>query len=221
MSRSKRVFFFALILGLFGCVSPRTPRNLAGVGAQKSRCDPVPDTLLAANQSVEGLEATYRLVLVKTDSVRLPNGRFEGALYLWRTSPSDSSRDGRRPGRIDSLFSVYFGTTDVDLDATEAYAHYYGDFWRTTHNPKRADVDPIRPPILGHVFRGVYNGQPGQIFALAIGSVGNNRATGGGLDGMGIGLFVKRITRQGFFGTWGPYGIIKTGSGYFCAFRNP
>jgi hypothetical protein len=216
-----RAFLFVLAFTLFGQFIGSASRDAGSPSGQDTRCDSVPDTLLAANQTVEGLEAVYRLVLVKTDSVRLPNGTFTGSLYLWRTSPRDSSLDGRRPGRGDSIWSVYFGTTDLDLDAAEAYAYTRGPFWRTTHNPKRADIDPIRPPILGTVFRGVYNGKTGQIFDLAVGSIGNDRESGGGLDGMGMGLFVKKITRQGFFGTWGRYGIVKTGSGYFCAFRNP
>jgi len=210
-----------VIFALFGyaatAAAQREPRNLQPA---TPRCDSVADTLLAVNQSVEGLEGQYRLVLVKTDSVRLPTGVFSGRLFLWTTSPKDSSRNGRKPHPTLDAYNRYFGTTNVDLDAAEAYAHYGGDFWHFKSNPKREDVDPIRPPILGFVLKGVNNGTSWQIFWLAVGTLANSRDTGPGLDGMGIGLDVKRINSEGLFGTWGPFGIVKTGRGYFCAYHD-
>jgi hypothetical protein len=60
---------------------------------------------------------------------------------------------------------------------------------------------------------------PWVIFWLAIGTVMNDRDHGGGLDGMGVVFDVKRIDSRGFFGTWDRGGIVRTGHGYFCAYR--
>ncbi|HUQ48940.1 MAG TPA: hypothetical protein VM053_11970 [Gemmatimonadaceae bacterium] len=207
-----------LLLGYAAtAAAQREPRTLTPA---TPRCDSVADTLLSVNQSVDGLEGRYRLVLVKTDSVRLPTGIFSGRLFLWPTSPKDSSRNGRKPHPTFDGYNHYFGTTNVDMDAAEAYAHNGPDFWHFESIPNRADIDPIRPPILGFVLKGVSNGGPWQMFWLAIGTLANSRDTGGGLDGMGIGLDVKRINSKGLFGTWGPFGIVKTGRGYFCAYHD-
>jgi hypothetical protein len=116
----------------------------------------------------------------------------------------------------DTAQALYFGTTDLDLDAAEAYA---GDSWRLTTPPTRASVDPVYPPILGRVLRSVYQGQSWVSFTLAVGSIGTARDGSYGLDGAGVGLEVQRIDDRGLFGYWGQYGIIKTGRGYFCAHR--
>jgi hypothetical protein len=111
---------------------------------------------------------------------------------------------------------VYFGTTDVDLDAAEAYA---GDFWRLSAPPSRASVDPVYPPILGRVNQGMYQGRSWIDFTLAVGSIGNRRDGTFGLDGGGIGLNVQRVEATGLLGYWDAYGILQTGRGYFCARR--
>src|SRR5690242_5151310 len=84
-------------------------------------CDSSKDAL-SPDLSLEGLEGRYRLTLVKTEGVSRPRGAFTGWLYLWRTSERDSSRTtGRRAVPGDTARNLYFGTTDVDLDAAEAY----------------------------------------------------------------------------------------------------
>lgn len=222
-TRVSRFFRSTLALATFGVFGYAHVASAQG-NARKSlrdpaRCDSVADTLLAVNQSIKGLEGRYRLILVKTDSVRLPNGVFSGNLFLWKASPNDSSHDGRRPRPWIDAGNFYFGTTNVDLDAVEAYAGYFGNFWRTKSDPIRSDVDPIRPPILGIVRTGNSNGTHWKIFWLAVGTLANARDTGGDFDGMGIGLDVKKINSRGLFGTWGPFGIVKTGRGYFCAYH--
>jgi hypothetical protein len=113
---------------------------------------------------------------------------------------------------------LYFGTTDLDLDAAEAYA---GDLWRRKEKPTRASVDPVYPPIIALGTRGVYQGRPWLDLTLAVGSIGNARDGSMGLDGAGIGLNVQRVNSAGLVGYWDAYGIVLTGSGYFCARRAP
>jgi hypothetical protein len=154
--------------------SPPTPKIFGLVPATGERCDFVSDTLLAVGQSVEGLEGRYRIILVKTDGVRKPNGVFPGWLALWRTSPNDSTAEGRRPSRNDRN-SIYFGTIDIDIDAAELYPEFR---WKRIAEPMRADVDPIHPPVLAALIKGVANGQAWQLFWLKIGTASNSRETG-------------------------------------------
>src|SRR5688500_16033251 len=139
----------ALILLACKATSPGRPIAQGVLAATGETCDSVADTVLAVTQSVEGLEGRYRLILVKTDSVRKPNGVFGGFLSLWRTSPNDSSVDGRRPWRGDR--SIYFGSTDIDVDGAELSTAFN---WKPLSDPTRAEVDPIRPPILSSQRKG-------------------------------------------------------------------
>lgn len=180
-------------------------------------CDSVPETRLFPNQSLERLQGRYRLVLVKTDGWRKPNGIFTGLLYLWRTSSRDSSANGARPLHEDSTRTMYFGTIDIDLDSAEWYTEFR---WPKPINPTRDSVDPIHPPMVGFAFRGADEIGPWLWFMLGFGNRGNHRDSGGSLDGLGVGLNVERVDTRGLFGNWGPFGIAKTGSGYFCAYRD-
>jgi hypothetical protein len=200
---------------LVACASrSSTPALVSDQGA--SQCDSMPDAI-SPDQSLEALAGRYRLTLVKTKGVSKPPGSFVGWLYLWRTSERDSSvRTNQRAIPGDTTRNPYFGTTDVDLDAAEAYA---GEPWRGSEAPTRDEIDPVFPPILGHVTRGMYQGRPWLDFDLAVGSIGNRRDGSLGLDGAGIGLFVRRLDATGLFGYWEPYGIVETGRGYFCAVR--
>jgi len=163
------------------------------------------------------MEGRYRLTLVKTEGVFKPAGTFTGWLYLWRTSERDSSvATGQRAVPGDTARVLYFGTTDLDLDATEAYA---GDPWKLPVPPTRASVDPVYPPILGTMRRRIYQGREWLDFTLAVGSIGNARDGSYANDGGGIALNVQRIDRRGVFGYWDQCGIIQTGRGYFCALR--
>jgi hypothetical protein len=212
--------FAICIAALCGCSSGSVSKSssFAIYPLTGERCDSVADTLLAVSQSLEGLEGRYRLILVKTDSVWKPNGVFVGSLSLWRTSPNDSSSSGRRPRQPDDRSSVYFGATDIDAEAAELFT---GSRWQRMSNPKKSDVDPIAPPVLGEALRGVAEGQAWQEFFLKIGTSSNDRSQGPVLDGVGAALNVRRITPRGFFGVWDRYGIVKTGRGYFCALRVP
>lgn len=180
-------------------------------------CDSVADTLLRLDQSFEGLEDRYVLVLVKRNSVRTPARTFTGSLYLWRASPTDSNARGERPHPRDD--ALYFGTTDVDLGAADAD---FSGFWRNVHEPTRNDVDAIHPPIKGFVLRNSVRGTtPWVVFWLAIGTVMNDRDRTGVLDGAGVVFDVLKIDSRGLFGTWDSGGIVRTGRGYFCAYRKP
>jgi hypothetical protein len=203
----------SLVAIAYASTSSATGERLASQGSVQ--CDSVADTL-RSDRSLENLGGRYRLTLVKTEGVFKPAGVFIGWLYLWRTSQRDSSvSTGRRAEPGDTMRALYFGTTDVDLDAAEAYA----DYWRLQTSPTRASVDPVYPPILGRVLRGVYQGRPWLDFTLTVGTVGNARDGSIGLDGAGVGLVVQRIDARGLFGYWDQYGIVDTGRGYFCAYR--
>jgi hypothetical protein len=52
---------------------------------------------------------------------------------------------------------------------------------------------------------------------LLIGTLTNRRDDEGWQDGPGIELVVRRQRGQSFRGTWGEWGIVRGGSGYFCA----
>ena len=56
---------------------------------------------------------------------------------------------------------------------------------------------------------------------MTVGSLSNLRDDLGWLDGAGIGLWVREFTRDGFVGTWSPWGIVRGGPGYFCAYHVP
>ena len=207
---------FLIAIGSLACQSASLERHTshAALPASGERCHPVTDTVLVANQTVDGLEGRYRLILVKSDSVRKPNGVFSGFLSLWRTSPNDSSLDGRRP--ISDDRSTYFGSTDIDDDAAELAAHFR---WKKLPDPKRTEIDPIHPPVLGSLIQGNVGGVAWQVFSLKVGTSNNRRDREGALDGLGGRLEVRRIHARGFFGFWGPNGIVKTGTGHFCAYR--
>jgi hypothetical protein len=206
---------FLSVVALCGCASlgKASPSTR---GFDIHACDSTRDTLLTFNQSLEGLEGRYHFVIVKRDSVRTPAGVLEGSLHLWRTSPNDSSKKGARPHPQDFRRSYYFGTTNVDLAAADAD---FTGFWRTVKDPKRDDIDPIHPPILGKVFRNANPPTPWLVFWLAVGSLMNSRDGGGGFDGTGVVFDVKRIDSRGLFGSWDRAGIVRTGHGYFCAYR--
>ena len=94
--------------------------------------------------------------------------------------PVHERRRCRRAVPGDTTRKLYFGTTEVDLDAAEVHA---GDFWRNLGAVSRASVDPVYPPILGLALRGVYQGQPRLDFTLSLGSIGNRRDGVIALDG--------------------------------------
>jgi len=210
-------FVFFLTVAVVGVAAGQNPPDASGI-PQDFQCDSVADTLLKQNHSLEGLESRYRLVFVKRDSVRTPARTLTGYLYLWRTSPSDSNAKGQKPPASDAARSFYIGTTDLNLEAADAD---FTGFWRKVHDPKRSDLDPIHPPILGIVHRGSDGNNPWLLFSLAIGTLMNGRDGGDGLDGFGVVLDVKRIDSRGFSGIWDRAGMVQTGRGYFCAYRDP
>ena len=209
-----RVLFF-LTVGTCAC-APGTTSAVSNPIRRTLSCDSVADTLLPVAQTFEGLEGPYDFILVKRDSVRTPAATLVGKLFLWRALPTDSNSKGQRPYGGDN--SNYFGTTNVDLAAADAD---FSGFWRGVHNPQRSDVDAIHPPIRAFVIRNRVAGtSPFTLFWLVVGTVMNDRDRGGGLDGMGVVFDVKKISNEGLFGTWDRAGIVQTGHGYFCAYRN-
>ncbi len=212
--------FFTVILCtlLIGACSSGHGTAVAPPGPTSSApCDSVSDTL-PPDQSLEGLEDRYRLTLVKTQGVSEPNGTFDGWLYLWRTSSLDSSvATGKHATPGDTTRALYFGTTDVDLDAAEAVPGVF----IFPNPPDREDIDPVYPDILGVVRRGVDEGRPWAEFVLLVWTINNRRDGRHGNDGAGVGLSVERVDSTGLFGDWGAWGIVMTGSGYFCARHAP
>ena len=63
------------------------------------------------------------------------------------------------------------------------------------------------------------NAQAGNRLTLAIGTVMNARDGMMGLDGPGIGLFVRATRDEQYAGVWVPIGRVYDGRGYFCLQR--
>jgi hypothetical protein len=84
--------------------------------------------------------------------------------------------------------------------------------------PAPNSTDPVYPGVLLHE-----DLREKDDVVLTIGTVSNLRddlrTKSVWLDGPGIALFVHCLTPTEFSGTWGAWGIVTDGSGYFCARR--
>lgn len=171
--------------------------------AQTSSCLPVSEP----TKSLEGFvlkPGKYRLTLVATSGEK-KGAVANGDLILIVASRQDvSPKTGKRAYESENLADTpLYGTASVDFDSIAAPVF---DLSGTN--------DPIYPDVLVHVidFKGVKR-QP----VVVIGSVGNRRDGVLVIDGTGIGLFVQRISERDFAGTWDAWGLVRGGSGYFCA----
>ena len=147
---------------------------------------------------------SYHLVLVATKGER-KGGIAEGDLTLRPTSSTDRSP---RTGKTAQDF------TDVPL-----YGWAAAD-WNSIGAPvgdeEALSRDPVFPGVLV-MFGDWKKGYSAKTPLLLI-STPINR--GGGeiiVDGGGIGLWVREITKKGFAGEWSGSGVAISGSGYFCA----
>jgi hypothetical protein len=131
-------------------------------------------------------------------------------LWLWPTSPSDSSRGSTpiRPAPDDTLTYPLFGTF-VAANASVAA----GDTLRLT-------VDPISPPVMlvaGWPRDTTHKTWPALV--LLVGTIANREPNLIAMDGLGVGVQVRSLGTNGFEGIYDRWGIAVTDSGYFCAQR--
>jgi hypothetical protein len=158
------------------------------------------------------LAGGYDITFV-SDGPELAGHHVSGVLWLWRSSPADSSsRTGKRALASDTLQHPFYGATDIDL-------------WHLkTQNPHteaelKALIDPVYPPILVGVRGGLPTNRVWKEISLWIDAVLNRRDGGLGLDGAGFVLDLSELGPTGFRGHWGPAGIVQTDNGWFCATR--
>ena len=177
-------------------------------------CDAQPgEAKIAPTSGHTGLEGSYELTVV-SQGPQLAGKHAVGRLWLWQSSPADSSpKTGKHAAPGDTVGHPYFGATTLD-------------FWELTTRRQedeaaaRARVDPIYPQVLFSV-RGWPPGEytTWKELTIWIESIGNLRDGSMGLDGAGFVLDVVRLREDGFDGRWGPAGIVQTDTGYFCATR--
>jgi hypothetical protein len=137
-----------------------------------------------------------------------------GRLSLVPTRPNDRSARTRHGPAIpnDTIAYPLRGTTDVRFENVP-YA------LEDTIAPTPTSTDPIRPGVLVHRPR---EATPGPLFAkwmITVGALSNLRDEPGWVDGGGVVMSINRFTPAGFAGTWGPWGRVRTGGGYFCTAR--
>ena len=204
------LFSLATSLAAAGMVSG----ILATHGDRGAPCRaPAADAKLPAGSEHAGLAGRYELTIV-SQGPQLAGRRVVGALWLWRSSATDSSpQTGKRVAPGDTVGHPYFGATNLNL-------------WDLTTTPLqdeatlRARLDPVYPQVLLRV-----RGWPPGVYTtwkeltLWIESIGNRRDGTLGLDGAGFVLDAVRLRPDGFDGWWGPAGIVGSDTGYFCATR--
>jgi hypothetical protein len=171
------------------------------------------DAKLPAGSEHTGLAGRYELTIV-SQGPQLAGRRIVGALWLWRSSATDSSRQtGKHVAPGDTVRHPYFGATNLNLWDLTATA-------LQDEAAIRGRIDPVYPQVLLRV-----RGWPSGVYTtwkeltLWIESIGNRRDGTLGLDGAGFALDAVRLRPDGFDGRWGPAGIVSSDTGYFCATR--
>jgi len=170
---------------------------------------PAPDRGTASlGAPVRQLAGGYRLQVV-SEGPEHTGRAVRGVLWLWPTSSRDSSvRTGRRAVAGDTARHPLFGATDLRLwDVTRRGP--------SDERRLRARTDPVYPQVMA--MDGV--GFRSEEASLWVESVANMRDGSVMLDGAGYLLLVTAHDSAGFRGRWGPAGIVRTESGYFCARR--
>jgi|HubBroStandDraft_2_1064218.scaffolds.fasta_scaffold61276_3 hypothetical protein len=149
--------------------------------------------------------------------------RTSGVLQLWPTGTLDRSPTwpGERPPAGDTAEVPLYGATDIDWQAVGAPVENADPSAprKSTDEPRTDSRDPLHPGVLVLIQNGQHPGSRQTV--LVIGTLSNRRVDDGkeGLDGVGIALWVRRITDAGFDGTWKNWGLLVGGSGYFCSTR--
>ena len=103
-----------------------------------------------------------------------------------------------------------YGAVSLDFRRVRAPVRWdAGD----TITPAPTSTDSVRPGVL------VSRSNGGTV--ILIGTLSNVRGPENWLvlDGPGIGLVVRQISRDEFAGTWRPWGNVLAGEGFFCAVR--
>ena len=192
-----------------------TPKSVgkSQVG-RTAKCESPPaDAQLSPVTDHSKLEGGYDITFV-SEGPMFAGHRVSGVLWLWRSSPADSSPStGKRALASDTIQHPYYGATDLDL----------WEFTRQgsgTEAALKARIDPVYPEVLVGVRGGLPTNKVWKEVSLWIDSIGNRRDGGLGLDGAGFVLYLAEVGRTGFRGRWGPAGIVLTDKGYFCATRS-
>ena len=173
--------------------------------AGPQECAPV-TTELPATSTAEALAGEYQLRLVAT-SGRRSGSAVEGSLKL--QPQLDTLRYGRRlGGATDSAVKhPLYGSTEIDLGAVDAVLV-----------GSTSSLDPEQPGVLA-VERHERAGQaPGAEIVMRLGSEANRRDRQR-VDGGYTALRVRRVSAEGFAGTWGSGITGERAAGYFCATR--
>jgi hypothetical protein len=153
---------------------------------------------------------TYQLVLVATKGNR-KRARASGLLTL-RQSPADERPrpTGELPVGWEWDPKELIGRLDIDL--TQVAAPMCGDA------PDPRSNDPVYPGVLVKTIDWG-DRYPKKTPVMVVGTLANRRDGTQAFDGCGIGLFVTHADSSGIFGKWDRWGIVRNGSGYFCAYR--
>jgi hypothetical protein len=184
--------------------------------AQGSPCAPLqPRSSTALEVPLKAGE--YTLTLFATDGPK--KGRqVSGQLWLWHTSATDSSpRTGKRAVDTDTVRMPFYGATRLNFEAVGAPVFRPGS---SDPTPAADSRDPVYPGVV--VFAGNEPGDSVPASAtLVIGSLSNMRDGLEGLDGAGIGLWVRSADNHKLVGDWSEWGIVRGGRGYFCLVPTP
>jgi len=151
----------------------------------------------------------YTLTLVATEGTKRGE-RVSGQLWLWRTSPRDSStRTGKVAVKVDTAAAPFYGATDLQFAVVAAPVYSDG----SEAEPAPDSRDPVYPGVL--VLAGNPHDSMAALATLLISTVSNRRDGVWTLDGAGIALRIRSSGGQ-LKGDWKEWGIVYNGRGYFC-----
>ena len=161
---------------------------------------------LPATSTAEALAGEYQLRLVAT-SGRMSGNTVEGRLKLEPQLDSLRYRVRLGGGADSAVRHPLYGSTEVDLAAVDAVL--VGN---------TSSLDPFRPGVLV-IERHARAGQaPRAEIVMRLGSEAN-RGDRQRVDGGYTALRVRRVSEEGFAGTWGSGVTGERAAGYFCATR--
>jgi hypothetical protein len=208
-----RPTIFFLAVALLACAAPPAPGQNPILASEPG------DSALAARCHSAAVEAVadtaariaagrYVLTLVAADGSARP-ARAHGPLWLHATSDADRSpRTGRGPAPVPGVQEYLYGAVSLDFRRIGApVQREAGD----TITPVPTSTDPIRPGVL------VSRSNRGTV--VLISTLGNMRDSRHWLDGAGIGLHVRQVSRDQVSGIWSGWGIVPSRQGFFCAAR--
>jgi len=192
-----------------GCVFAPA-QNPATHAASCTRPD---STTIPPTLNLVTLAGEYRVTWVTQWEFNSVPGTTQKRLWLWPTSPDDSSREKQRRAVASRIPTPLYGVLLPDT----------GRWTDSTIFSLRQTIDPVYPPILMNVLPfDVTRRNPvamRQTPVLLYETMGNSRDGTSGLDGAGDGLVIREVGPNGFRGIFAPWGIVRRDSGYFCATR--